>query len=499
MSIPTGPSQYDPQSLLNSQPVIITVIDPATFQVQFQNQTSLKKFGDITSMPCYEKIAGCPAPCSFCRMPEALQSGEIAHNEVELPNDQFLLVQWSKTVTSSGRVHVIETITDISEKKRIERALQQVQKMEAVGRLAGGIAHDFNNLLTVINGYSQILSEELAGHPSGRSLELIKQAGHRAAALTKKILTFSRHHAFEQKPVQLNAIIKDIADLLKSLIGEHIKLAVSIDPSAGKVLADPIQLEQVVLNLLVNARDAMPEGGVISVETTNAALDAAYVRQHPGSVAGQYVVLTVRDTGCGMDAETQAHMFEPFFTTKQQGQGSGLGLATTYGIVKQWNGYIDVSSSPGCGSVFKIFLPRVEAVLPETPTRTAPDARQESRKTILIAEDESAVRALLAKILSEKGYEVLEAADGMEALKLMQQHACSCHLVITDVIMPRLNGPALAQHLAALSPSVKVLFISGYTGDTVFTNGVGKDACLLQKPIMPQALTDKVEEILSNC
>ena len=192
-------------------------------------------------------------------------------------------------------------------------------------------------------------------------------------------------------------------------------------------------------------------------------------------------------------------MFEPFFTTKQQGQGSGLGLATTYGIVKQCNGYIDVSSSPGCGSIFKIFLPRVEAVVPETPTTNAPEARQESRKTILVAEDESAVRALLARILSEKGYEVLEAADGMEALKLMQQHASSCHLVITDVIMPRLNGPALAQHLAALSPSVKILFISGYTGDTVFTNGVGKDAFLLQKPIMPQALTDKVEEILCNC
>lgn len=498
MSTPTRPPQYDPQSLLNSQPVIITVIDPITYRVQFQNQTGLRKFGDITDTPCYQTIASCPAPCAFCKMPEALRSGEITQNEVELPDNRFLLVQWSKTVTSSGLEHVIETITDISEKKRMERALQQVQKMEAIGRLAGGIAHDFNNLLTVINGYSQILSEELAGHPSGKSLDLIKQAGNRAAALTKKILSFSRHHVFEQKPVQLNLIIRDIVDLLKSLIGEHIKLVVSVDPDAGKVLADPVQMEQVILNLLVNARDAMPEGGVISLETMNAELDDTYVRQHPGSVAGQYVVLTVRDTGCGMDAETQAHMFEPFFTTKQQGQGSGLGLATSYGIVKQYNGYIEVSSSPGCGSIFKIFLPKVEGIASETSITNAPETKAESKKTILLAEDETAVRALLARILSEKGYEVIEASDGMEALKLMQQHAGSCHLVIADVIMPRLNGPALAQHLSALSPAVKILYISGYTGDTAFSNGVGKDAFLLQKPILPQALTDKVEEILCN-
>lgn len=498
MAVEQRRPQYDPKSLLNSQPVIITVVDPATYRVQFQNETGLKKFGDISDAPCYEKIAGCAEPCTFCRMPETVQTGDITCNEVLLPNNQCLLVQWSKVVTVDGRVHVVETITDITERKRNEKALQQAQKMEAIGRLAGGIAHDFNNLLTIINGYSQLLAEELVHHPCRKEVDMIRQAGSRAAALTKKLLAFSRHHILDQKPLELNALIRDMEEILRCLIGEQITIVTWLNPEAGAVLADPVQLEQVILNLVINARDAMPQGGVVTIETSNVDLSDEYLRRHPGAKPGRYVTLSVRDTGCGMDAETQARLFEPFFSTKEVGKGTGLGLATVYGIVKQSGGYIEVASEAGRGSTFKVLLPRIEAKIQDAQAFTVPERQAENDKTVLVVEDEGGVRSFIATILRAQGYHVLEASDGVEALKLMQTHAGACQLVITDVIMPRMNGPALAQHLAAFIPDLKVLFISGYTGDTVSANGVDERCVYLPKPVMPWTLADKVQEILSH-
>ncbi len=327
---------------------------------------------------------------------------------------------------------------------------------------------------------------------------MIRQAGSRAAALTKKLLAFSRHQILDQKPLELNALIRDMEEILRCLIGEQIKIVTLLNPEAGGVLADPVQLEQVILNLVINARDAMPQGGVVTIETSNVDLSDDYLRRHPGAKPGRYVALSVRDTGCGMDAETQARLFEPFFSTKEVGKGTGLGLATVYGIVKQSGGYIEVASEAGRGSTFKVLLPRIEAKIQDAQAFTVLERQAETHKTVLVVEDESGVRSFIATILRTQGYHVLEASDGVEALKLMQMHAGACRLVITDVIMPRMNGPALAQHLAAFIPDLKVLFISGYTGDTISANGVGEQCVFLPKPIMPRTLADKVQEILSN-
>jgi two-component system, cell cycle sensor histidine kinase and response regulator CckA len=351
--------QYDARALLNSQPVIVSVIDPATHRIQFQNETGIKKFGNLSGLSCYEKIAGCAAPCEFCRMPEALLSDEVISNEIPLPGDKFLLIHWSKASTLDGTQHVIETIADVTEQKRTAQALHQAQKMEAVGRLAGGIAHDFNNLMMVVMGHAQRLLQQLAGHPARAELDMISQAGMRAAALTKKLLTFSRRQVFEPKELSVTQTIRDMEDILQRLIGEQVQVVTVLHARTGHVMADPVQLEQVIMNLVLNARDAMPDGGLLNIETDNVELDESFTKTHPGSAAGPYVKIMVQDGGCGMDAETLAHIFEPFFTTKGPGKGTGLGLATVYGIVKQSRGYIDVVSQPGRGSRFTVYLPRV--------------------------------------------------------------------------------------------------------------------------------------------
>jgi signal transduction histidine kinase len=370
----TNVPRYDAQVLLNSQPVTVSVIDPQTHQVQVQNATGLKEFVDIGGGSCYEKIAGCQSPCAFCRMPEALTADSVVSSEVALPGNQYLLVHWSKALTTDGRTHVIESITDITEHKRTEQALQLSQKMEAAGRLAGGIAYDFNNLMMVVIGHAHRLLQQFASHPAKGELETISQAGMRSAALTKKLLTFGRRQAFEPKDLNINAALHEMEDILKRLIGEHIQTIIVLHPGTGHALVDPIQLEQVIMNLVLNARDAMPDGGLLNIETDNVDLDEPYVRLHPGSSPGPYVKILVQDTGSGMDAETLAHIFEPFFTTKAPGKGTGLGLATVYGIVKQSRGYIEVTSEPSRGSRFIVYLPRVGA----PPSRSR--LRKQTRK-----------------------------------------------------------------------------------------------------------------------
>ena len=490
------PPRYDAQVLLNSQPVIVTVIDPSNYKIQFQNDTGLKKFGDIAGSFCHEKIAGCSTPCTFCRMQEALSSGTVVSSEVPLPGDKFLLVHWSKACTADGQTHVIETIADITEHKRTAAALHQSQKMEAVGRLAGGIAHDFNNLMMVVIGHAQRLLDQLAIHPARQELELISKAGMRAAALTKKLLTFSRRQVFEPKELPVNQAVRELEEILQRLIGEHIQMVVVLHPNTGHALVDPVQLEQIIMNLVLNARDAMPDGGLINIETDNVELDESFVHRHPGSTPGPHVKIMVQDTGCGMDAETLSHIFEPFFTTKSLEKGTGLGLATVYGIVKQSQGYIEVTSEPMRGSRFTVYLPRVgePTVEPSMPPKSAQPAMK--RETILVVEDEESIRTLVATILRDHGYHVLMAADGIEALQVLQMMKGTCHLAIIDVIMPRMKSASFVEALKAMRPETQVLYMSGYAGETIEANGVVDGMAFLQKPFLPNTLLEKIYELL---
>ena len=487
---------YDPQVLLDSQPVTVNVIDPADHSVQFQNRTSREVFGDMAGSRCHAKIAGKAAPCEFCRMPEALAREGVVSEEVDMPDGRRLLIHWAKAPTTDGRVHVIETIVDVTKRKQDEQSLRQSQKMEALGRLAAGIAHDFNNLLMVVIGHSQRVAQQLGSHPCHHEVEMIGQAGSRAAALTKKLLTFSRRQVLEQRDVPLNTLIRDMEDILRRLIGEQIQTVIVLDPKAGHVLGDPVQIEQVLLNLALNARDSMAEGGILTIETGNADLDEAYVRAHPGAVPGPYVKLVVEDTGCGIDAETLAHIFEPFFSTKEFGKGTGLGLATVYGIVKESRGYIDVTSQPGRGSRFTVMWPRVLTQTGEAEPVAASRALPAACATILLVEDDEGIRRLVSAVLRDQGYEVLAATDGVEALQMLQLRKGGCDLLITDVILPRMKAAVLAQGARTMFPNIKVLYISGYSGDMLVSHGVDAQAAYLQKPFLPQAIIEKVAELL---
>jgi signal transduction histidine kinase/ActR/RegA family two-component response regulator len=376
--------------------------------------------------------------------------------------------------------------------------LEQAQKMDAIGRLAGGVAHDFNNLLTVILGRTDILLHPLKPEdPMRRGIELIQRTAGRAADLTRQLLAFSRKQVLESVVLDLNAVTSDMKDMLGRLIGEDIALLANPTPGLGRVKADRGQIEQVIMNLAVNARDAMPQGGRLIVELENVELDADYVRRHVGARPGLNVMLAVSDSGVGIPREIQAHIFEPFFTTKEQGKGTGLGLATVYGIVKQSGGYIEVDSEPGRGTTFRIYLPRVDTTVPAVDRATRPAAAAGGTETILLVEDEEGVRELARDILRSSGYTVLEARNGSEALLICERHQGPLDLLLTDVVMPRMSGRELAERLAPLRPDVSVLYMSGYTDDAVIRHGVlGAGTAFLQKPFTPVALIQRVRETL---
>jgi len=388
---------------------------------------------------------------------------------------------------------------DITEKRLLERQLQVAQKIEAVGRLSGGIAHDFNNLLGVIIGYSQVLIKKLgAGNPLLEHAEEIEKAGQRAASLTKQLLAFSRQQVLAPAVLNLNAVITDMGKMLHRLIGEDIDLGMKLSADIGRVKADQGQIEQVIMNLMINARDALPQGGKLVVETVNATLDEGYTRQHPGSKAGRYVMISVTDSGTGMTPETLAHMFEPFFTTKDRGKGTGLGLATVYGVVKQSGGYIWVESELGKGSCFKVYLPEIDEPV-SAPVR-APSVAESLRgtETVLLVEDADALRKLAYTLLEQNGYHVLAAASGLEALKMVEVKRDRIDLLLTDVIMPGINGRALAERLAPLQSGLKVLYMSGYTDSAIADHGVlDAGTNLLHKPFSEEALIQKVREVLN--
>lgn len=402
---------------------------------------------------------------------------------------------------ASGAVAYLEVFAeDVTERRVLERQLRMAQKMEAVGRLSGGIAHDFNNLLGVIMGYSQVLKRTLGPQsPSYEHAEEIEKASQRAVSLTRQLLAFSRQQVLEPVILNLNALVTDMEKMLPRLIGEDIELTLRMDSELGQVKADPSQIEQVIMNLAVNARDAMPDGGKLTVRTANVVLDAVYARQHPGAKPGSYVMLAVTDTGMGMDPETQARIFEPFFTTKERDKGTGLGLATVYGVVKQSGGYIGVDSEKGKGASFMVYLPRVEqaATMPAASSATPPSAR--GSETILLVEDAAPLLKLAHMFLKECGYNVLTAADGTEALQVARDHVGPIHLLLTDVVMPGMNGRVLAEQLTPRQPGMKVVYMSGYTDSFIAGHGVLEPGThLIHKPFTAEVLTQKVRELLDT-
>jgi two-component system cell cycle sensor histidine kinase/response regulator CckA len=396
--------------------------------------------------------------------------------------------------------HFIAVKAEVTERKRLEQQLRQAQKMEAVGRLAGGVAHDFNNMLTIISGYSGLLLEHPdMVEPLRAYVNEIRGASGRAASLTRQLLAFSRQQVLAPRVLDLNAVVANIEKMLKRLIGEDIDLVTVLGESLWPIKADPGQLEQVLLNLVVNARDAMPNGGVLTLETSNVEMDSTFAQSHFPHTPGPYVLLAVSDTGMGMDAETQARIFEPFFTTKEKGKGTGLGLAMVYGIVKQSGGYIWVYSEVGKGTAFKIYLPRSEDEVDEAiPGRSGVDAQQ-GTETLLLVEDEEAVRTLVRNVLRKKGYRVLEASQGEEALEFSELYRGRIDLLVTDVVMPQMNGRELARRLVKSRPEIKVLYISGYADNTVWSEGgLDSSGAFLQKPFSPEALARKVREVLGG-
>ena len=382
--------------------------------------------------------------------------------------------------------------------RRSEEQLRQSQKVEAIGRLAGGIAHDFNNLLTIINGYTELLLGRIpAEDRMSRDINEIRKAGQRAASLTRQLLAFSRKQILEPKVLDLNTIVVDLEKMLRRLIGEDIELIISPAADLRRTKADPGQIEQVIMNLVVNARDAMPQGGKLTLETANVDLDDAYAARHVGVRAGAYILLAVSDTGCGMDREAMAHIFEPFFTTKGPGKGTGLGLATVYGIVKQSGGTIEVLSQPGQGSTFQIYLPRVEETEATSPTDAPAPRHIGGSETILLVEDAEDVRDLARDILGLMGYNLMTASNPVEAIQVSQDHSGVIHLLLTDVVMPGMSGRQLADRLVADRPGLKVLFMSGYTDNAIVHHGVlDPGTAFVQKPFTPDSLSRKVREVL---
>jgi PAS domain S-box-containing protein len=397
----------------------------------------------------------------------------------------------------------VHTVRDLTAQRRLEEELNHAQKMEAVGQLAGGVAHDFNNILAVVKSFSELLLEDPATPaPTRDDLTEIKQAADRGAALTRQLLAFSRRQIMRPEIVDLNVVVEGVTKMLARVIGVHIRCETTLASDLGTVKADAGQLEQVIMNLAVNARDAMPDGGRLTIETQGVELDADYVRRHAGPervAVGRYVVLTVSDTGCGMDDATMSRIFEPFFTTKEKGKGTGLGLSMVYGIVKQSGGHVDVASRPGQGTTFKVFLPHSDEAAAIAPTPPSISSPTRGTETILLVDDEPPVRTAVARILARQGYTVLEATAPEEALRICEQHRGSIDLVVTDLMMPGMNGAELAERLRSIRGSLRFLYTSGYSDDDLVLQGLLRlDAPLLPKPFSLDVFVLKVRALLDG-
>jgi len=435
---------------------------------------------------------------------DVMSSGQpkvIAEEPVTNPAGE---TRWFQTIKvplrspDEGTATLLGVATEITERKRLEEQLLQSQKMEAVGQLAGGVAHDFNNILTAIVGYTDLLAAELDGNARQlEDLEEIRKAARRAAALTRQLLAFSRKQVLEPRIIDVNHVVSNLDKMLRSLISENIELKTDLADNLAAARADPNQIEQVIMNLAINARDAMPDGGTVTIETRNATLDDAYASQHVSVIPGEYVMLAVSDTGCGMDEKTKSRIFEPFFTTKPAGRGTGLGLSTVYGIVKQSGGNIWLYSEPGKGTTFKIYLPAI-AALPEDIGKVAPgEAAPRGGGTVLVVEDDDQLRRLTHRALASKGYTVLEADRGSTALDIARRHKGHIDLLLTDVIMPDTNGRKLADTIRAVRPGLRVLYMSGYPDGAIASHGMLEPGvAYLAKPFTTEAVIRRVREVL---
>ena len=466
-----------------------------------------KPFNEIIKHSWWEMVLGTKAlieDCPFLRSKKTLQRETIT-----LPlNDRWFNISIDPILDETGSlIGAVNIISDITERKRAEKemaALQeqfrQSQKMEAIGQLAGGVAHDFNNLLTVIRGYSQLSLGELPkGTPLWENIEEIRRAADRAADLTRQLLAFSRRQILEFKTVNLNNLIQAMEKMLRRMIGEDIELIIHGAENLGSIKTDPGQMEQILMNIVVNARDAMPSGGKLILETDNVHLDEEYARSYPSVKPGYYVKLSISDTGCGMTPEIRERVFEPFFTTKEKGKGTGLGLSTVYGIVKQSDGNVWVHSEPGKGTTFAIYLPRMDGPAEMLIKKGESDEVPRGDETVLVVEDEEAVRKYAVRILKKQGYKVLEATQGDEALLALERHPETIDLILTDVVMPGMSGPKLVESLQQIRKKSKILYMSGYTDESVIRHGVREgEVNFVQKPFTLEMLGRRVREVLDH-
>ncbi|WP_051148520.1 hybrid sensor histidine kinase/response regulator [Desulfospira joergensenii] len=493
-------------TVLDSIDATIYVADMETFEVLFMNQHMIKNFGrDLTGEKCWEAFRGETGKCSCCTNDELIDEtgnpkGVCVWHDKNPITGKFYINHDRAIKWTDGRLVRLQIATDITEFRKMEEQLRQAQKMEAVGRLAGGVAHDFNNMLSIILGNTEMILEDAApGSPSIENLREIKKAAERSSNLTRQLLAFARKQTIAPKVLDLNDAIEGMLNMLRRLIGEDILLAWLPGMNLWTVKVDPSQIDQILANLCVNSRDSIADVGKIIIETANITLDEDYCREHEGFRPGEYVMICVSDTGHGMEKETQKDIFEPFFTTKGDGRGTGLGLATVYGIVKQNEGFINVYSKTGQGTTFKIYLPRHG----EKPFQAAETSREESHEmgeaAILLVEDEKAILTMTKMMLERQGYTVLGFSDPQEAVEIGRSHDRRIDLLITDVVMPKMNGRDLARQLQHLFPDLKCLFMSGYTADVIAHHGVLDEGMeFIQKPFSKKALIEKVRDVLDK-
>jgi signal transduction histidine kinase/CheY-like chemotaxis protein len=490
-------------ALLDAIPDNITRQSP-DLRVVWANQgaaAGLKKEpADLVGSYCYTLWHNRASPCEMCPVLKTYRTGEPALEIITTPDGKTWELRSLPMKEAGSVVEVLEIGRDVTKNRKLEGQVRQAQKMEAVGRLAGGVAHDFNNLLTVITGYSELLLQKIGKEsPMREEVEEIKRAGERAASLTQQLLAFSRKQIIEPRVVHPDGLVAEMHKMLTRLIGENIALQATTGKSLGSVKVDPGRFQQILMNLVVNARDSMPGGGKIVIETANVDLDEGYCAVHPYVKPGRFVMVAVSDTGKGMSEEVKAHIFEPFFTTKERGSGTGLGLATTYGAVHQAGGSIEVYSEVGIGTTFRIYLPRIEeeAVKPEKVDR--PTDLPGGTETVLLVEDEDTLRTLCERILGDLGYQVMPARNGAEAIAVAQKNGERIDLLLTDVVMPGMSGRELATQLVLHHPEMKVLFTSGYTDDAIVHHGVlDEGVSFIGKPYTPSVLARKVREVLGK-
>src|ERR1035437_8815420 len=486
------------QLLFEEHPQPMWVIDPTERKILAANSAAEVLYGHTR-----DQFRGMSLEAVLVSEEKGQPSGSPRRHRTS--NGRIIDVEMAQhRIDFGGHPAELVVLMDITGRRQLEDQLRQAQKMEAVGMVAGGVAHDFNNLLTIISGYSQLILNALQpGDPNHYSAEQILKAGERAATLTQQLLTFSRPQVLQPRVLDLNRLVTSLSTLLRRLIGEDVDLQLVLRPDLGTVSADAGQLEQVLMNLVVNARDAMPKGGTLSIETANVDLDESYAGRHLAVKPGRYVQIAVSDNGGGMDEVTQARLFEPFYTTKASGRGTGLGLSTVFGIVKHCGGNLDVYSVPHRGTSVEGFLPRVDHPGADDPVAMKADpARRQvtvGSETVLLVEDEEMVRHLVRETLVRAGYKVMDTSDPVEARRLSQNYRGRIHLLITDVVMPKVSGRELAEELHARRTSMKVLYMSGYTDSAIVNTGIlHKEVDFLQKPFTPAALTQKVREVLES-